>query len=91
MSVDQGKSFRKIHSALVSYANGFLEPNIHKFGSSYYIIVPGTGILKTQNFEQFETIFSEPNIGGIYIDHTGAILARGWGDKSNRTFVYNHE
>ena len=91
MSVDQGKSFRKIHSVLVSYANGFMEPNIQKFGSYYYIIVPGTGILKTQNFEQFETILTEPNISGVYLDHTGTIMAKGWRDKQNKTFIFNHE
>jgi len=89
LSDDQGKSFRKINSVLVSYANGFLEPNIQKFGSYYYIIVPGTGILKTQNFEQFETILAEPNISGVYLDHTGTILAKGWHDKQNKTFIYN--
>lgn len=89
LSEDQGKSFRKIHSELVSYANGFLEPNIQKFGSYYYIIVPGTGILKTQNFEQFETILTEPNISGVYLDHTGIIYAKGWRDKQNKTFIYN--
>lgn len=91
LSDDQGKSFRKIHSVLVSYATGFLEPNIQKFGSYYYIIVPGTGIIKTQNFEQFETILTEPNISGVYLDHTGTILAKGWRDKQNRTFIYNPE
>ena len=74
-----------------NYATGDLRTNIQKLGSSYYIAVPGTGILKTQNFEQFETIFSEPNIGEIYIDHTGSILASGWGDKSGRTFIYNNK
>jgi hypothetical protein len=91
LSDDQGKSFRKIHSVIVSYATGYLEPNIQKFGSYYYILVSGTGILKTQNFEQFETILSEPNISGVYLDHTGSILAKGWRDKQNKTFIYNPE
>lgn len=90
VSDDLGKSFKKVYTVMQNYATGDLRTNIQKLGSSYYIAVPGTGILKTQNFEQFETIFSEPNIGEIYIDHTGTILASGWGDKSNRTFVYNH-
>ncbi len=89
LSDDQGISFTKIYTVMLNYATGTLRTNIQKFGSTYYIAVPGTGILKTQNFEQFEKIFSESNISGIYIDHTGAIMARGWGDKSNRTFIYN--
>jgi len=89
LSDDKGKSFRKIHSVLVSYATGSFEPNIQKFGSYYYILVPGTGILKTKNFEQFETILTEPNIIGVYLDHTGTILAKGWRDKQNKTFIYN--
>jgi len=89
LSDDQGKSFRKIHTVLASYATGLLEPNIQKFGPYYYILVSGTGILKTQNFEQFETILSEPNIRGVYLDHTGTILAKGWRDKQNKTFIYN--
>lgn len=91
VSDDLGKSFKKVYTVMQNYATGDLRTNIQKLGSSYYIAVPGTGILKTQNFEQFKTIFSEPNIGEIYIDHTGTILASGWGDKSGRTFIYNNK
>jgi len=89
LSDDLGKSFKKVYTVMLNYATGYQRSNIQKFGSNYYIAVPGTGIFKTQNFEQFETIFSEPNIGAIYIDHTGTILATGWSDKSGRTFIYN--
>jgi hypothetical protein len=53
--------------------------------------VPGYGALKTQDFEQFETIFNEPNINGIYVDHTGSIAVKGWLEKLNHTFYYNNE
>jgi photosystem II stability/assembly factor-like uncharacterized protein len=89
VSYDLGKSFKKVYTVMQNYATGDLRTNIQKFGSSYYIAVPGTGLLKTQDFEQFENIFSEPNIGEIYIDHTGTILVSGWSDKSGRTFIYN--
>jgi len=44
--------------------------------------------LKTLNFETFETFFSEPNINGLYIDHTGSVVAMGWLNKLNRSFFY---
>jgi hypothetical protein len=55
------------------------------------MVVPGFGILKTRNFEQFDTFFSEPNINSLYIDQNGSIFAGGTQNKSGRTFIYNRE
>jgi hypothetical protein len=90
-STDFGQLFTKVSSVPVTFGTTSLQTNCHKFEAWYYFIVPGYGALKTQDFEQFETIFNEPNINGIYVDHTGSIAVKGWLEKLNHTFYYNNE
>jgi photosystem II stability/assembly factor-like uncharacterized protein len=90
-STDLGKTYKLVHSVPVTFGTGSQQTYFHKFGSDYYMAVPGFGVLKTQNFEQFETFFNEPNINGLYIDHTGNIVVMGWNEKMNRSFFYGRK
>jgi hypothetical protein len=88
-STDLGKTFKLMHTVSTTFGtSGLYQTYFHKYGSYYYELIPGHGVLKTQNFEQFETILNEPNVGGLYIDHTGTLIVRGWHEKLNRTFFY---
>jgi photosystem II stability/assembly factor-like uncharacterized protein len=88
-STDLGKTYKLVYSGSVTFNTGSMQSYVHKFGSYYYLTIPGYGVLKTPNFENFETIFSEPNINSLYIDHTGSVFAAGTNTKSNRVFIYN--
>lgn len=90
-SGDLGKSYKQVHSGATAFSTGSDQRYVQKFDSFYYMAVPGFGVLRTQNFEQFETIFSQPNINGLYIDHTGTIVVKGWLDKLNRSFFYGRK
>lgn len=87
-STDLGKSYKMVFSGSVSFNTGSMQSYVHQFGAFYYMAIPGFGVLKTLNFETFETFFSEPNINGLYIDHTGSVVAMGWLNKLNRSFFY---
>jgi hypothetical protein len=88
-STDLGMTYKLVHSVPVTFGTGSQQTYFHKFGSYYYMAVPGFGILRTTNFEQFETFFDEPNINSLYIDHTGSAFVGGTQSKANRTFIYN--
>jgi len=90
-SIDYGKTYKLVFSGSVTFNTGSMQSYVHKFGSCYYVAIPGYGLLKTESFDQFETILREPNINGLYIDHTGSIAVMGWLDKLNRSFYYNNE
>lgn len=87
-STDLGKSYKMVFSGSVTFNTSSMQSYIHQFGNLYYMAIPGFGVLKTRNFEQFETFFSEPNINGLYIDHTGSVVAMGWLNKLNRSYFY---
>jgi hypothetical protein len=90
-STDLGKTYKMVYSGSVTFNTGSMQSYVHKFGSYYYVAVPGFGVLKTPNFEQFETFFSEPNINGLYIDHTGSVAVMGWHEKLNTSFFYGRK
>lgn len=90
-STDLGKTYKLVHSVPVTFGTGSMQTYFQKFGPDYYMVVPGFGVLKTRNFEQFDTFFSEPNINSLYIDQNGSVFAGGTQNKSGRTFIYNRK
>lgn len=90
-STDLGQTYKLVHSDPVTFGTGSKQSYVQKFESYYYMAVPGFGVLKTSNFEQFETIFNEPNINGLYIDHFGTVVASGEHEKLNRSFFYGRK
>lgn len=90
-STNSGNSFTPVHSVPVSFGTSSFLPQFHKYKEWYYFIVPGYGVLKTEKFEHFETVFDEPLIQGLFMDHTGSLIAKGAMEKSAHTFYYNRE
>jgi hypothetical protein len=90
-STDLGKTYKLVHSVPVTFGTGSQQTYFHKFGSDYYMVVPGYGILKTSNFEQFQTIFNQPNVNGLYLDHAGSLIVTGTLEKRNKTFFNGKE
>lgn len=90
-STNTGQSFNMVNSGVATFNTGSLQTYVHKFGSYYYMTIPGYGVLKTNNFEQFQTVFSETSINGLYIDHTGSLIVPGTLEKRNKTFFYGKE
>ena len=87
-STDLGKTFSYMHGVPVTFGTSSLQTYFHKYGSFYYMLIPGYGVLKTIDFEKFETFFSEPNVNGLYIDHTGSLAVSGTMTKLNTCFYF---
>ncbi|HAQ18008.1 MAG TPA: hypothetical protein DCR40_02095 [Prolixibacteraceae bacterium] len=90
-SSDLGKSFKQVNNIPTGSAIFFFLSHIQNQGKYYYVLAPEFGVLKTQNFDEFETFLAEPNVGGLFVDHTGSIVASGTRDKWNRTFYFNRK
>ena len=86
-SIDLGKTFKQAYSVPISFSTSSMFDNYHKIGPDYYLVIPSHGLLKTRNFEQFETILSEQNVNGLFFDHTGSI----WVGGGQRTYIFNQD
>ncbi len=90
-STDWGKTFKQVHSASATFNTISPQCYVHKFGSDYFMAIPGFGVLSTKDFDHFETSLLEPFVSGLYIDHTGSMFAKGTLDKLYKTFVFKRE
>lgn len=81
-STDIGESFTEIYSApsnrWASKLNFF---NYYK--GTYYLLIPGKGIVRTKDFISFEDYWINPNLQNLFIDHNGVFIAK---DYNNRIY-----
>jgi len=75
-STDFGKTFRKVYSVWPEYGT-IMSKIIQKKGNYYYILIPGYGIIRTLDFEKFETFSPNTKIVYLYLTHDGVLIARG--------------
>lgn len=69
-STDYGETFTLKHSVMPEYGTS-MQNTICKVQDEYYILIPGYGILTTQDFEDFQIFFENPKIDKIFVDHDG--------------------
>jgi len=74
-SVDGGKTFTQGYSGGVSYATSPMRDIFSSYKGAHYICMPGAGILKTSDYNSFESIYSNINIRGLMVDHNGVFFA----------------
>ena len=87
-STDKGQTFTRIYNVQTIFGVGSM---IRKYGSWYYFLIEGYGVMKTRDFKEFVKILNEPYIHALYIDHTGSIAVTGWLEKAGHTYYYNKE
>lgn len=74
-STDKGENFLKKHSVWPAFGT-LMDHTVYKRGGTYYILIPGYGILVTDDFERFETIFNSDAVNDMFMDDEGVIIAR---------------
>ncbi|HUV01720.1 MAG TPA: sialidase family protein [Bacteroidales bacterium] len=80
-STDMGATFTRLYSALPQF--GTTMDNIfNKWDNFYYILVPGYGILKSSDLNQYEVYWLNSEINNLFIDHTGVLIAKDWNYKT---------
>jgi photosystem II stability/assembly factor-like uncharacterized protein len=84
-STDLGQNYTQKYSIQPKYGTT-MKKTIQKINNIYYILIPGYGILKTTDFENFETFVKNTKMVFLYQDHTGTIITRDFENKY--TFYY---
>ena len=83
-STDMGETYIKKYSCNPEWGTTPMEHIFHKYGDIYYVLVPGYGILKTPDLENFEIYWRNTALINLFMDHNGVFIAR----DRNRDKVY---
>jgi hypothetical protein len=74
-SSDYGATFDLLYNTQVSFVltmhNAF-----NKWGSFYYVLVPGFGILKSNDLNSYNVFYTNSNLTNLFIDHNGVLIAK---------------
>jgi len=76
-STDNGVTFHKVHTVYPEWG-GSMENTFSKWGSLYYILIPGYGILKSGDLVHYEDYYLNSNLMNLFIDHNGLLIAKDW-------------
>jgi len=74
-SVDEGKSFTQVYSLSAAYITSPMRFIFSNYKGTDYICIPGTGILKTDDYKTFKLIYSNTDIRSLMVDHNGVFFA----------------
>lgn len=84
-STDMGLSWEKMHSVYPPYGYPRVEEVFKKWGNSFYIIVPGYGILKSSDLINYEDYWVNFALSNLFFDHNGVFIAK---DFENQSVYY---
>jgi hypothetical protein len=84
-STDMGLSWEKMHSVYPPYGSRTVEEAFKRWGNSFYIIVPGYGILKSSDLVNYEDYWVNFSLGNLYYDHNGVFIVK---DFLNQSVYY---
>jgi len=83
-STDKCQNFTELYSVITNTSmSGFNFFNYYK--GTYYILIPGKGIIRTTDMIHFEDYWNNPDIFNLFIDHNGVMIAKG-----NQRIFYRH-
>jgi photosystem II stability/assembly factor-like uncharacterized protein len=82
MSNDYGSTFNPVYSVYAGWIPG--SNTFTKWHNYYYILIPGTGILKSADLIHYEAFYYNSSLGNLFIDHNGDMIAK----DSNKNTVY---
>lgn len=83
-STDRGATFMKLYSCFPQFGTS-MDNIFNRWGENYYILVPGFGILKSDDLEHYEIYWQNDQLNNLFIDHNGVLIARDW---NNNTVYY---
>lgn len=76
-STDYGVTYKRVHSVGPEWGSS-LENTFIRCGSFYYVFIPGWGILKSTDLDNYETYWTNFNLRKLYMDHNGVLLGTYW-------------
>lgn len=76
-STDMGASFRRLYSCYPQFGTD-MDNIFNKWRNTYYILIPGYGILKSDDLEHYEIYWINSELNNLFIDHNGVLIAKDW-------------
>jgi photosystem II stability/assembly factor-like uncharacterized protein len=76
-STDLGKTFKKVYNAWPEYRTTAMSKIIVKKDNYYYCLIAGFGIVRTTDFENFETFWLNKSIVYLYLTYDGVLITKG--------------
>jgi hypothetical protein len=76
-STDYGASYSSIYVANPQFITE-MGTLFNKWGNFYYVLLPGYGILKSFDLNNFELYWANNNLNNLFIDHNGVLIAKDW-------------
>jgi hypothetical protein len=74
-STDYGATFSKVHNVSPEWGTS-MENTFNKWGSLYYVLIPGFGILKSADLTHYENFYLNSNLRNLFIDHNGVMIGK---------------
>ena len=83
-STDNGATFNRVHTVYPEWSTS-MNNTFSKWGSFYYVLIPGYGILKSTDLIHFEDYYRNSNLMDLFIDHKGLLIGK---DRDLHTVYY---
>jgi hypothetical protein len=77
ISSDYGNTFNKVYTVTPLWGTD-MRHTFNKWHGIYYIIIPGYGILKSDDLKHYSVFWTSNTIFDMFIDDTGTIIAKDW-------------
>jgi hypothetical protein len=74
-STDYGSTFIKAHNVYPQYGTG-MDNTFTQSDNSYYVLIPGYGILKSDDLMVYEDYWRNSDVRNLFTDHNGVLIAR---------------
>jgi hypothetical protein len=76
-STDMGITFNPLYGVGVTFRTN-MDNVFNKYKGSYYVMIPGYGILRTPDLINFQGYYQNSDIDNLFIDHNGVLIAKKW-------------
>jgi hypothetical protein len=76
-STDYGNSFSALYAIAPQFVTE-MDNIFNKQGDFYYVLLPGFGILKSSDLNNYEVYWTNYNLNNLFIDHNGILIAKDW-------------
>ncbi len=83
-STDYGTTFTQVYNLPYNWYSSF-NNTFTRWGSTYYVLIPGEGILSSYDLVHFDMYWYNTQLTGIFIDHNGVLIAK---DVNQGTIYY---
>lgn len=87
-SKDMGVTWQRLYSVYPEFGTS-MDNVFNKFGDTYYVQIPGFGVLRSKDLITYEVFYQNYEINNLYIDHNGVLVAKDW--DSSTIWYYNPE